>query len=311
MYRGDQMKRIGHARARRNLEDIIIDIVVYATLIFLILITLYPFLNTLAVSFNDALDSTKGGIYLWPRKFSMYNYQTLLTRNQIFHASFISIMRTVLSTIFCTFSTAMVAYTISRKEYVLRRLISFIYVVTMYIDGGLIPTYFLTRAVGLTNSFWVYVLPGLVSAFNLIVIRTYIAGLPEGLIESARVDGAGEFTVFFKIVLPLCKPVLATIALFVAVTNWNSWFDTFLYNSSEPTLSTLQYELMKVLQSANSMTSSLEQAMAQAATGTINTVTPRSIRATMTIIVTIPIAIVYPFLQRYFVHGLTLGGVKE
>lgn len=298
-------------RIHRTKEDIILDFVVYTSLIFLVIITLYPFLNTLAVSFNDALDSSKGGIYLWPRKFTLYNYRSLLSRQQIFHASLISVLRTVLSTLFCTFSTAMVAYTLSRKEFVFRKLFSFIYVLTMYIDGGLIPNYFLIRNLGLTNNFWVYVLPGLVTAFNLIVIRTYINGLPESLIESARVDGAGEFTIFTRIVLPLCKPVLATIALFVAVANWNAWFDTFLYNSSNPNLSTLQYELMKVLQSANTMTGSLEQALAQAATKSMNTITPRSIRATMTVIVTVPIAVVYPFLQRYFVHGLTLGGLKE
>ncbi len=294
-----------------NWEDIIINVFVYIILILLIIVTLYPFLNTLAISFNDALDSSKGGIHLWPRKFTLYNYKTLLTRRQIFHASLVSVARTVLSTFLCTFSTAMVAYTLSRKEFVLRKFISFVYVLTMYIDGGLVPTYFLIRSLGLTNSFWVYVLPGLVSAFNLIVIRTYINGLPDSLIESARVDGAGEFTIFFKIVLPLCKPVLATIALFVAVDNWNAWFDTFLYNSANPQLSTLQYELMKVLQSANTMTGSLEQALAQAAAGTVHTITPRAIRATMTIIVTVPIVIVYPFLQKYFVHGLTVGGVKE
>jgi len=244
-------------RIHRTKEDIILDFVVYTSLIFLVIITLYPFLNTLAVSFNDALDSSKGGIYLWPRKFTLYNYRSLLSRQQIFHASLISVLRTVLSTLFCTFSTAMVAYTLSRKEFVFRKLFSFIYVLTMYIDGGLIPNYFLIRNLGLTNNFWVYVLPGLVTAFNLIVIRTYINGLPESLIESARVDGAGEFTIFTRIVLPLCKPVLATIALFVAVANWNAWFDTFLYNSSNPQLSTLQYELMKVLQSANTMTGSL------------------------------------------------------
>jgi putative aldouronate transport system permease protein len=298
-------------KIRRTREDWILDFVVYTSLIFLVIVTLYPFLNTVAVSFNDALDSGKGGIYLWPRKFTLYNYRTLLTRNQIYHATLISILRTVLSTVFCTFSTAMVAYVLSRREFVLRKVFSFIYVLTMYIDGGLIPNYFLMRSLGLTNNFWVYVLPGLVTAFNLIVIRTYIHGLPESLIESARVDGAGEFRIFTQIVLPLCKPVLATIALFVAVANWNAWFDTFLYNSSNPSLSTLQYELMKVLQSANSMTGSLEQALAQAATGATNTITPRAVRATMTVIVTVPIAVVYPFLQRYFVHGLTLGGIKE
>lgn len=295
----------------KGLGDTIIDVVVYVSLIFLIIVTLYPFLNTLAISLNDALDSAKGGIYLWPRKFTLYNYKTLLRRSQIFQSSLVSVARTVLSTLFSTFATAMVAYTISRKDFVLRRLVSFIYVLTMYIDGGLVPTYFVIRGLGLTNNFWVYVLPGLVSAFNLIVVRTYINGLPDSLIESAKVDGAGEFLIFWRIVLPLCKPVLATIALFVAVDNWNAWFDTFLYNSSNAQLSTLQYELMKVLQSANTMTGSLLQALSRAAAGTSNTITPRSIRATMTIIVTVPIVIVYPFLQKYFVHGLTLGGVKE
>lgn len=297
--------------SQKRWGDITIDIVIYASLIFLIIVTLYPFLNTLAVSFNDAVDSSRGGIHLWPRKFTLYNYQTLLGRGQMYRASLVSVARTVLSTAFCTFSTAMVAYTISRKEYVLRRLISFIYVLTMYIDGGLVPTYFLIRALGLTNNFWVYVLPGLVSAFNLIVIRTYISGLPDSFIESARIDGAGEFRIFLQIILPLCKPVLATIALFVAVDNWNAWFDTFLYNSANPQLSTLQYELMKVLQSANTMSGSLLQALSRAAAGTTNTVTPRAIRATMTVIVSVPIVIVYPFLQKYFVHGLTLGGTKE
>ena len=292
-------------------EDLLLDIMVYITLIFLVIVTLYPFLNTLAVSFNDAMDSGKGGIYLLPRKFTLHNYKSLLGRTQTYHATLVSVLRTVLSTLFCTFSTAMVAYTLSRKEFVLRKLFSFIYVLTMYIDGGLIPTYFLMRSLGLTNNFWIYVLPGLVTAFNLMVIRTYIHGLPESLVESARVDGAGDFTIFIRIILPLCKPVLATIALFVAVANWNSWFDTFLYNSSNPKLSTLQYELMKVLQTANSMSGSIEQAMAQAAAGSAPVITPRSVRATMTVIVTVPIAVVYPFLQRYFVHGLTLGGIKE
>ena len=262
---------------RDPLGRLFIDAVrVYLSLIFLIIVTLYPFLNTLAISFNDAIDSSRGGIHLWPRKFTLYNYQSLLGRQQMLQASIVSVGRTVLSTIFCTFSTAMVAYTISRREYVLRRLISFIYVLTMYIDGGLVPTYFLMRSLGLTNSFWVYVLPGLVSAFNLIVIRTYITSLPDSLVESARIDGAGEFTIFLRVILPLCKPVLATIALFVAVDNWNSWFDTFLYNSASANLSTLQYELMKVLQTANTMTGSLLQALSRAAAGSTNTVTPRA-----------------------------------
>ncbi|MDI9460265.1 MAG: carbohydrate ABC transporter permease, partial [Bacillota bacterium] len=180
------MNRVG----RKTWEDWIIDAVIYLSLIFLVVVTLYPFLNTLAVSFNDAMDSSRGGITLWPRKFTLYNYQTLLTRSQIYHATLVSAARTVLSTVLGVFCTAMAAYIISRREFVLRRFVSFVYVLTMYIDGGLVPTYFLMRSLGLTNSFWVYVVPGLVSAFNLIVIRTYIAGLSDSYVESARIDGA-------------------------------------------------------------------------------------------------------------------------
>ncbi len=297
-------------KRRRKLEDIILDAFIYLALVFLIVITLYPFLNTLAISFNDGMDSLKGGIYLWPRKFTAFNYKTMLTRTQTFHAAGVSVARTVLTTVFGTFLTAMLAYVVSRKDFVLRKFISFIYVLTMYVSGGLIPTYFLYQKLGLTNNFWVYVLPGLVHAFNLIIIRTYIQGLPESLVESAKIDGASEFTVFLRIILPLCKPVLATVAIFTAVFHWNAWWDVFLYNSSNPDLSTLAYELQKVLATAQSMSGSMEQALSKAAAGT-NQVTPRAIRATMTIIVTVPIAIIYPFLQKYFVHGLTLGGVKE
>lgn len=296
-------------KPKRKLEDILLDSFIYLLLTFLIIITLYPFLNTLAVSFNDGLDSIKGGIYLWPRKFTTFNYKTMLTRTQTFHAAWISVARTVLVTVFGTFFTAMLAYVVSRKDFVLRKFISFIYVLTMYVSGGLIPTYFLYQKLGLTNNFWVYVLPGLVHAFNLIIIRTYIHDLPESLVESAKIDGASELTIFLRIILPLCKPVLATIAIFTAVYHWNAWWDVFLYNSSNPALSTLAYELQKVLASAQSMSGSMEQAMSQAAAG--SQITPRAIRATMTIIVTVPIAVIYPFLQKYFVHGLTLGGVKE
>ena len=295
---------------KRKLEDILLDTFIYVSLIFLIVLTLYPFLNTLAVSLNDGLDSIKGGIYLWPRKFTTFNYKTMLTRTQTFHAAGVSVARTVLTTVLGTFLTAMLAYIISRKDFVLRKFISVFYILTMYVSGGLIPTYILYQKLGLTNNFWVYVLPGLAHAFNLIIIRTYIHGLPDSLIESAKMDGASEFTIFLRIILPLCKPVLATVAIFTAVYHWNAWWDVFLYNSSNSALSTLSYELQKVLASAQSMSGSMEQAMAQAQAGS-NQITPRAIRATMTIIVTVPIAVIYPFLQKYFVHGLTLGGVKE
>ena len=156
-----------------------------------------------------------------------------------------------------------------------------------------------------------YVLPGLVSAFNLIVVRTYIRSLPGGLIESAKIDGAGDFKIFLQIILPLCKPVLATIALFIAVGSWNSWFDTFLYASSELKLSTLQYEMMKLLGSTQSTNSDPSLIAGVNTNQSKAMVTPASVRASITIITALPILFVYPFLQKYFVVGLNLGSVKE
>jgi len=191
----------------------------------------------------------------------------------------------------------------------LRKFVALAFIITLYVNGGLIPVYLLIRDLGLINSFWVYIWPGIIGVFNLIVIRSFIEQLPESLIESARIDGAGDFRSFINIVLPLCLPVLATVALFSAVYQWNSWFDVFLYNSSNPDLSTLQYELQKKLQNS-SVALTAESAFAISAGSSSITVTPLSIRATMTIVASVPMIIIYPFLQKYFVKGLTVGGVK-
>ncbi|MFC5650030.1 carbohydrate ABC transporter permease [Paenibacillus solisilvae] len=275
----------------------------------LIVVALFPFLNVLAVSLNQAVDTARGGIYLWPRQFTWLNYKSVFNDRIIYHAALISVLRTAVGTILSVFCTAMLAYTISRKEYVFRKFITILFVITMYFNGGLIPNYLLIRHLHMTNSFWVYIVPGIVGAFNLIVIRSFINGLPGSLIESARMDGAGEFRTFIKIVLPLCMPVIATVSLFVAVGQWNNWFDTFLYNSSNLNLSTLQYELMKKLQSA-SLSVSADSAFVRGSDNKI-VVTPNSIRAAITLVATVPIMLVYPFLQKYFVAGMTLGGVKE
>ncbi len=297
---------------KKTTDDIIFDTAKVFMLVFLIIVTLYPFLNILAISFNDAMDSIRGGVNIWPRKFSLMNYEKIFSNPNIGHAAIISVLRTVIAVITQVFCTAMVAYTISRKEFVLRKFVTLLYVITMYIDGGLIPTYFLMRSLHLVNSFHIYWVPGLVAAFNLLVIRTYINGLSESFIESAKLEGASDFTIFLKVIMPLCLPVLATVALFVAVWQWNFWFDTFIYNSSNIKLSTLQYELMKKIQSANAAVSgsSASSAFAEAGGMSGSRVTPTSLRAAMTVVVSLPIIAVYPFLQKYFVTGLAIGGVK-
>jgi len=295
-----------------SIGDKLFDIFNIVFMVVLMVVTLYPFLNMFALSFNDANDSIRGSIHIWPREWTLRNYEYVFSESNVFHATLISVLRTVIGTVISVFCTAMLAYTISRPEYALKKFVSITFIFTMYFSGGLIPNYLLIKELGMTNSFWVYIIPGIIGVFNMIVIRSFIEGLPEGIMESAKMDGAGDFTTFTRIVMPLTVPVLATVSLFVAVFQWNSWFDVFLYNSSKPDLSTLQYELMKVLATSNTTTStggSAADAYANAQ-GNVTMVTPTSVRATMTIVASVPIIIVYPFLQKYFVQGMTLGGVK-
>ncbi|MBA2939668.1 carbohydrate ABC transporter permease [Paenibacillus sp. CGMCC 1.16610] len=294
-----------------RLEAILFNTLNGFFMLFLVIVTLYPFLHTLTVSFNEGNDTLRGGLYLWPRIWSLQNYRAIFISGTIYHAAWISVARTVTLTVLGVFLTSMLAYTLAQPHYLFRKIIGVFFVLTMYFNAGLIPNYFLIKQLGLLNSFWVYILPGLVSAFNLIVIRTYIKSLPGSLIESAKIDGAGDFTIFLRIIFPLCTPVLATIALFIAVGSWNSWFDTFLYASSDIKLSTLQYEMMKLL--GSTMSSNSDPALLNG----VNTgqskgmVTPASVRAAITIVTAVPILLVYPFLQRFFVVGLNLGSVKE
>jgi putative aldouronate transport system permease protein len=293
-------------------QDYVFDTIKVILLLILVVVTLYPFLNVLAISLNEPRDTLRGGIKLWPREFSFINYTDILGDEFMGRAAINSILRTVISGIVHTFCTAMVAYTLSRRDYMFRVPMAMMYVVTMYVDGGLIPTFMLFRSLGLINNFNVYWIPGLTTAFNMLVVRTYMRGLSESFVESAKMEGANDFWIFMKIILPLCVPVLATITLFTAVFHWNYWWDTFVYNSAKIELTTLQYELVKKIQSANAAMSgsSMQDAFSTAQSGSGQIVTPASLRAAMTIVVSLPIIMVYPFLQRYFVHGLTIGGVK-
>ena len=281
-------------------------------MLFIVAVMLYPFLNTLAISLNNALDSVKGGIYIWPRIFTTYNYQQIFRQNDLITAFFNSVLRTVLSTVGGLFLCSMVGYVLSRKEFVANKIVTIYFLLTMYVSAGLIPQYFLYRSLGLINNFNVYWVPGLFGAFNVIVIRTFIQGLPESLVEAARIDGAGEFRTFVQIILPICKPVLATVGLWIAVGNWNDWFSSYIFASSDNKLTTLQYELMKILSSSMAQMSSTDTTAmaAQYASGARDTVTPQAIRATITIVAAVPILCVYPFLQKYFVKGVHVGSVK-
>jgi len=277
-------------------------------MIFFVVVTLYPVINTLAVSLNDGTDALRGGIHLLPRMFTLHNYKTVLSRDNLMTGLWISVLRTVIGTLTALAANAILAFIVSRKKFMFKNQLSLFWVITMYVNGGLIPVFVLYQKLHLTNSFWVYIIPGMISAFNMLVLRTYMQGIPDSLEESAQLDGAGYTTIFTHIISPLCKPVYATVALFIAVGHWNSWFDAMLYNRLRTEYTTLQYELMKLLSSVSNQGANAE---AMKTAMSVGTVTPTSIRSAASIVTMLPIVCLYPFLQRYFVSGLTIGGVKE
>ncbi len=281
----------------------ILDWVLLVVFIVLIIITLYPFLNVLAISFNDPIDTMRNINFVIPRQFTLSNYVYIFEENNLISPLILSIVKTVVGAATGVICTAMLAYVLSRKDFYFNKVFTLLFVVTMYVSGGLIPEYLLLmRTLGLGNNFLVYILPGLIWVYNVILVRSFIEGLPIALQEAARVDGANDFIIWARIILPLCKPVLATVALFVAVGQWNSFMDTYLYAKELPTLQYVLYEIMETA------TIKIDP---HAAEQMKNAVSPLSVRMAITIVATVPIIIVYPFLQKYFVGGMTVGAVKD
>lgn len=279
------------------------DYVLLVFFLFVIFITLYPFLNVLAISFNDPMDTMRNVNFIIPRKFTLSNYIYIFTENNLMSPFMMSIARTLIGTAAGVICTAMISYVLSRTDFYFVKPFTVIFVITMYVSGGMVPEYLLLmRTLKMGNSFAVYIIPGLVWVYNIILTRSFIYGLPMALQEAAKIDGANDFVIWAKIILPLCKPVLATVALFVAVGQWNSFMDTYLYARGLPTLQYVLYEIMEQAtikidpHAANQMTSA---------------VSPLSVRMAITIVATVPILIVYPFLQKYFVGGMTVGAVKD
>ena len=304
--------RGGSPRRKWTTERIIFTTLNTTFLLALAALMIYPLLNTLAISLNDGMDAVRGGIGIWPRVFSLQNYNVVFNMHTIYQAFFMSVLKTVVVVATNLFFTSMLAYALSRKEFIFRRPITLIFVLTMYFDAGLIPNYLLIKDLGMLNSFQAYWVPTIISAFNLIILRTYMKSIPDEIIESARMDGAGEFRTWWQIVMPLCKPTLAVVGLFVAVGSWNSWLDTLLYNSGDPALSTLQYELQKLLASSMNAGANSGNLAGNAASagGGGQLTTPIALRSAITMVAAVPILCVYPFLQKHFVSGLTIGSVK-
>jgi len=288
----------------------------YTVLTLLGIITLYPFYYCLVLSFNNGLDTLKGGVYFFPRMFTLENYVKAFQHPLIYNSFIISVERTALSVVLYCFFTALMAYALTKKDLPGRSAIIFYFYFTTLFSGGLIPTYIMYRQIGLLNNFWVYILPGIYSFFNAIILRTFFYSIPDSLQESARIDGCSELGIFFRIMLPLSLPAMATVALFVGVGNWNDWFTGAYFVSRRRELhpaATLLHDLLSQALFENSLSSTGEkgQINEQLMSSVMQSTTPESLKMAFLIILTTPIMCIYPFLQKYFVKGVMIGSIKE
>lgn len=288
-------------------EDKVIDIATAVLAVLIFLVTIYPVYYCLVNSFNDGMDAAKGGVYLWPRKFSLENYQIVLKNTSLYWAFFMTILRTVLGTLFAVVGLSMAAYALSKKELMFRRFYMVFGIITLYFSASAVHSYLLYRQIHLLDTFWVYILPNIFQFYHIILILSFFKELPPALIDSAKVDGAGDFTILFRIILPMSTPVIATISLFVGVWHWNDWFHPAFFINNE-SLMTLPAVLMRAM----SLTEAQQTLQKYVSVGAgQSSVTMESVRYAMLIVSVLPITLVYPFVQKYFVKGMMLGSVKE
>ncbi len=271
---------------------------------------LYPFWNCVVIAFNEGLDTVLGGITFWPRKFTLENMKFVLQDPRILQAFGVTVARTVTGTFLSIVVTSLMAFGLSRPELKYRNKYMSLALVTMYFSGGMIPTYILIRDLGLRDTFWVYIIPGALNVWNMIIFRSFFSGIPKELVEAAMIDGANWYDIFLRIIIPVSLPVFATLALFTAVGQWNSWFDATLYVSN-PNLMPIQNILNTILNSSTmrEMMSKLPGSAANAMKS--SQVTSRSISLATMLVATVPVLAIYPFVQRYFVSGVMLGSLKE
>lgn len=296
------------SKIKKTLSDYIMDAICYTALVIIFIITFYPFWYVFIASLNDPMDTMRGGLTFFPRVFNASAYGVILKDAEFIHSMWISVLRVVIGTPVAVLFTSMLAFVLTKKDLVGYKIWNRIFVFTMYFGGGIIPTYMVYKSLGMIDNFLVYIVPSVISVYYMILIKSYMSSVPRELEESALIDGANDIIVFFRIILPVSKPIIATIALFVAINHWNSFFDSYLYTSKQ-SLKTLQAVMMNILnqyQTANMG----DSAAAAANAAKQHATSSDSIRMTATIVSTIPIIMVYPFVQKYFVSGIMMGAVK-
>ena len=286
----------------------VINILIFA--IFAI-ICAYPFYYLIinSISANDL--SASGKVNFLPHGFQLENYVKVFQLNGLGTAAMVSLGRTVIGTICTVLASVYLGFMFTQQRMWHRKLWYRFMVITMYFNAGLIPMYMTMKTLHLTNSFWVYIIPGIVQPFNIIMAKTYVESIPPALQEAAEIDGAGTMTVFAKVILPTCKPIMATIAIWSAVGQWNSFQDTLIYITDQK-LYSLQYLLYTYLNQASSLATMVQQSggNVSAVANLATQQTPTSIRMTISVIVVLPILFVYPIFQKSFVKGIMIGSVK-
>lgn len=265
----------------------------------------YPFYYLIIYSLSNSTEAARSSPWLLPRGFTLANYMYLLKSGDIIKAFLISLSRTVLGTTITVFCSALFAYLLTQRKLAMRRFYYFILVITMYLNAGIIPYFIVMRAYGFNNNFLLYIVPSAIGAFYVILIKTYIESIPSALEEAAKIDGAGYFTVFTRVIFPVCLPVLATIAIFSAVNQWNTWQDNF-YLVKNRNLKTLQLLLLEYLQSMDTtLISDINTALQKT-----QRTSSLSLKACISVVTMLPVMIVYPLFQRYFVKGIMIGSIK-
>lgn len=289
---------------RKSISGRIFDFLNILFFLCVITLCLYPLWYIFVQSLSSGPRATSAVV--WPVNFTFKNYADILSSGDVLHAFLISVLRTVIGTCCTLMACMLLGYLFSKQDMPFRKVLYRMLVITMYVSGGLIPTYLVYKSYGLTNNFLVYILPAVVDAYYVILIKTFIEQLPGAVEESAMIDGAGTITIFLRIILPMSLPIIATIAIYASVAQWNAWFDNHIYAISNKNILTLQYMLYCYLQEAESIVRELKERDP----GAVLPITPRGVRMTVTMITVIPVLCIYPFFQRYLIKGLMIGAVK-
>ncbi len=304
-----QAKQIGKSnRVMQGFGDKLFQWAIGIIIVLFCFSIVLPFINIFSLAFNDGKDAARGGIYFWPRLVTLQNFAEVFKDSQIINAYKITIARTVLGTLLSLVLMTMSAFVLKVKTLPGRNFFTLAIAVTMLFSGGLIPTYIQYNRLNLVNNFWIYIIPGSISAYYLIMIRTFYDTIPDSLEESAKLDGCGYFRSYIHIILPLSKPIIAVIGLYCAVNHWNDWFSGAFYQRSSkmwPVQTVLQQMLNKAMASTEETTTIGKLIAANA-----NTVTSDSLKMAAVVVTMTPILCVYPFIQKYFAKGVMIGAIK-